>query len=76
LKLRPKLLQDSEARHAGGFQYVSTLGDWKPEKEFIVPDTEVDSYLKPSAVLMDCPGTVWKVIVRGEVHQSQIIDEP
>src|SRR6516225_9285681 len=44
LKLRPKLLQDLKP----GTRVVSNtfdLGDWKPEKEFIVPDTDVDTYL-------------------------------
>src|SRR6202171_5542079 len=44
LKLRPKLLQDLKP----GTRVVSNtfdMGDWKPEKEFIVPDTDVDTYL-------------------------------
>ena len=43
LKLRPKLLADLKP----GTRVVSNtfdMGDWKPEKEFIVPDTEVDTY--------------------------------
>ncbi|MCX6626575.1 MAG: class I SAM-dependent methyltransferase, partial [Candidatus Solibacter sp.] len=44
LKLRPKLLQDLKP----GTRIVSNtfdMGDWKPEKEAIVPDTDEDSYL-------------------------------
>ena len=44
LKLRPKLLRDLKP----GTRIVSNtfdMGDWKPEKEAIVPDTDEDSYL-------------------------------
>jgi SAM-dependent methyltransferase len=44
LKLRPKLLQDLKP----GTRIVSNtfdMGDWKPEKEAIVPETDEDSYL-------------------------------
>jgi SAM-dependent methyltransferase len=44
LKLRPKLLRDLKP----GTRIVSNtfdMGDWKPEKEAIVPDTDDDSYL-------------------------------
>jgi SAM-dependent methyltransferase len=44
LKLRPKLLHDLKP----GTRIVSNtfdMGDWKPEKEFIVPDTDEESYL-------------------------------
>ena len=44
LKLRPKLLQDLKP----GTRIVSNtfdMGDWKPEKEAIVPDTDEQSYL-------------------------------
>jgi SAM-dependent methyltransferase len=43
LKLRPKLLQDLKP----GTRIVSNtfdMGDWKPEKEAIVPETDADSY--------------------------------
>ena len=54
LKLRPKLLQDLKP----GTRVVSNtfdMGDWKPEKEFIVPDTEVDSYLSHRLYLWIVP---------------------
>ena len=44
LKLRPKLLKDLKP----GTRIVSNtfdMGDWKPEKEAIVPDTDDQSYL-------------------------------
>lgn len=44
LKLRPKLLQDLKP----GTRIVSNtfdMGDWKPEKEAIVPDTGDETYL-------------------------------
>ena len=44
LKLRPKLLHDLKP----GTRIVSNtfdMGDWKPEKEAIVPDTDEQSYL-------------------------------
>ena len=44
LKLRPKLLRDLKP----GTRIVSNtfdMGDWKPEKEAIVPDTDDGSYL-------------------------------
>lgn len=44
LKLRPKLLQDLKP----GTRVVSNtfdMGDWKPEKEAVVPDTDDSSYL-------------------------------
>src|SRR5579862_9149034 len=53
-KLRPKLLQDLKP----GTRVVSNtfrMGDWKPEKEFIVPDTEVDSYLSHRLYLWIVP---------------------
>ena len=54
LKLRPKLLQDLKP----GTRVVSNtfdMGDWKPEKEYIVPDTEVDSYLSHRLYLWIVP---------------------
>ena len=59
LKLRPKLLHDLKP----GTRIVSNtfdMGDWKPEKEFIVPDTEVDSFLSHKLYLWIVPGTVAK----------------
>jgi SAM-dependent methyltransferase len=44
LKLRPKLLHDLKP----GTRIVSNtfdMGDWKPEKEAVVPDTDEQSYL-------------------------------
>jgi hypothetical protein len=57
LKLRPKLLHDLKP----GTRIVSNtfdMGDWKPEKEFIVPDTEVDSYLSHKLFLWIVPASV------------------
>jgi len=54
LKLRPKLLQDLKP----GTRVVSNtfdMGDWKPEKEFIVPDTDVDTYLSHRLYLWIVP---------------------
>lgn len=54
LKLRPKLLHDLKP----GTRIVSNtfdMGDWKPEKEFIVPDTEVDSFLSHKLFLWIVP---------------------
>jgi SAM-dependent methyltransferase len=59
LKLRPKLLHDLKP----GTRIVSNtfdMGDWKPEKEFIVPDTEVDSFLSHKLYLWIVPGTAGK----------------
>ena len=59
LKLRPKLLHDLKP----GTRIVSNtfdMGDWKPEKEFIVPDTEVDSFLSHKLYLWIVPGTAAK----------------
>jgi SAM-dependent methyltransferase len=56
LKLRPKLLHDLKP----GTRIVSNtfdMGDWKPEKEFIVPDTEVDSYLSHKLFLWIVPAS-------------------
>ncbi len=54
LKLRPKLLQDLKP----GTRIVSNtfdMGDWKPEKEVIVPDTEADAYLSHRLYLWTVP---------------------
>ena len=59
LKLRPKLLQDLKP----GTRVVSNtfdMGDWKPEKEFIVPDTEVDTYLSHRLYLWIVPAPTGK----------------
>ena len=59
LKLRPKLLQDLKP----GTRVVSNtfdMGDWKPEKEFIVPDTEVDTYLSHRLYLWIVPSPTAK----------------
>ena len=59
LKLRPKLLHDLKP----GTRIVSNtfdMGDWKPEKEFIVPDTEVDSYLSHKLFLWIVPASAAK----------------
>src|SRR5437879_927757 len=59
LKLRPKLLQDLKP----GTRVVSNtfdMDDWKPEKEFIVPDTEVDSYLSHRLYLWIVPAPAGK----------------
>jgi ribosomal protein L11 methylase PrmA len=59
LKLRPKLLHDLKP----GTRIVSNtfdMGDWKAEKEFIVPDTEVDSFLSHKLYLWIVPGTAGK----------------
>jgi SAM-dependent methyltransferase len=56
LKLRPKLLHDLKP----GTRIVSNtfdMGDWKPEKEFIVPDTEVDSFLSHKLFLWIVPAS-------------------
>jgi SAM-dependent methyltransferase len=53
LKLRPKLLQDLKP----GTRIVSNtfdMGDWKPEKEIIVPDSE-DTYLSHRLYLWIVP---------------------
>jgi hypothetical protein len=36
------------------------MGDWKPEKEFIVPDTEVDAYLSHRLYLWIVPSPAGK----------------
>jgi SAM-dependent methyltransferase len=54
LKLRPKLLQDLKP----GTRVVSNtfdMGDWKPDKEAIVPDTEADAYLSHRLYLWTVP---------------------
>ena len=54
LKLRPKLLQDLKP----GTRIVSNtfdMGDWKPDKEAIVPDTEADAYLSHRLYLWTVP---------------------
>ncbi len=54
LKLRPKLLQDLKP----GTRVVSNtfdMGDWKPDKEAIVPDTDDDSYLSHKLYLWTVP---------------------
>jgi SAM-dependent methyltransferase len=54
LKLRPKLLQDLKP----GTRIVSNtfdMGDWKPEKEAIVPETDDDSYLSHKLYLWIVP---------------------
>jgi len=54
LKLRPKLLQDLKP----GTRVVSNtfdMGDWKPDKETIVPDTDDDSYLSHKLYLWTVP---------------------
>src|SRR5450756_2887196 len=54
LKLRPKLLHDSKP----GTRIVSNtfdMGDWKPEKEVIVPDSDEDSYLSHRVYLWIVP---------------------
>ena len=59
LKLRPKLLEDLKP----GTRVVSNtfdMGDWKPEKEFIVPDTEVDTYLSHRLYLWIVPSPASK----------------
>jgi len=59
LKLRPKLLQDLKP----GTRVVSNtfdMGDWKPEKEFIVPDTDVDTYLSHRLYLWIVPSPAAK----------------
>jgi SAM-dependent methyltransferase len=59
LKLRPKLLADLKP----GTRVVSNtfdMGDWKPEKEFIVPDTEVDTYLSHRLYLWIVPSPAAK----------------
>jgi len=59
LKLRPKLLADLKP----GTRVVSNtfdMGDWKPEKEFIVPDTEVDTYLSHRLYLWIVPSPAGK----------------
>jgi SAM-dependent methyltransferase len=59
LKLRPKLLQDLKP----GTRVVSNtfdMGDWKPEKEFIVPDTDVDTYLSHRLYLWIVPAQAGK----------------
>jgi ribosomal protein L11 methylase PrmA len=59
LKLRPKLLADLKP----GTRVVSNtfdMGDWKPEKEFIVPDTDVDTYLSHRLYLWIVPAQAGK----------------
>ena len=59
LKLRPKLLQDLKP----GTRIVSNtfdMGDWKPEKEAIVPESEVDSYLSHKLYLWIVPSPAAK----------------
>jgi SAM-dependent methyltransferase len=59
LKLRPKLLADLKP----GTRVVSNtfdMGDWKPEKEFIVPDTEVDTFLSHRLYLWIVPAQTGK----------------
>ena len=54
LKLRPKLLHDLKP----GTRIVSNtfdMGDWKPDKEAIVPDTEADTYLSHRLYLWTVP---------------------
>ncbi len=54
LKLRPKLLHDLKP----GTRVVSNtfdMGDWKPDKEVIVPDTEADAYLSHRLYLWTVP---------------------
>ena len=54
LKLRPKLLHDLKP----GTRVVSNtfdMGDWKPEKEVIVPDSDEDSYLSHRVYLWIVP---------------------
>jgi SAM-dependent methyltransferase len=58
LKLRPKLLQDLKP----GTRIVSNtfdMGDWKPVKEFVVPDTD-DSYLSHKLFLWIVPPAAGK----------------
>jgi SAM-dependent methyltransferase len=59
LKLRPKLLQDLKP----GTRVVSNtfdMGDWKPDKETIVPDTDDDSYLSHKLYLWTVPSPAAK----------------
>jgi len=59
LKLRPKLLQDLKP----GTRVVSNtfdMGDWKPDKEAIVPDTDDDSYLSHKLYLWTVPSPAAK----------------
>jgi precorrin-6B methylase 2 len=59
LKLRPKLLHDLKP----GTRIVSNtfdMGDWKPEKEAIVPDTDDDSYLSHKLYLWIVPSPAGK----------------
>ncbi len=59
LKLRPKLLQDLKP----GTRIVSNtfdMGDWKPEKEAIVPETDEDSYLSHKLYFWIVPGPAGK----------------
>jgi SAM-dependent methyltransferase len=59
LKLRPKLLADLKP----GTRVVSNtfdMGDWKPEKEFVVPDTDVDTYLSHRLYLWIVPAQAGK----------------
>ena len=54
LKLKPKLLADLKP----GTRIVSNtfdMGDWKPDKEAIVPDTEADAYLSHRLYLWTVP---------------------
>lgn len=59
LKLRPKLLQDLKP----GTRIVSNtfdMGDWKPEKEAVVPDTDDDSYLSHKLYFWIVPAAAGK----------------
>jgi len=59
LKLRPKLLEDLKP----GTRVVSNtfdMGDWKPDKEVIVPDTTDDSYLSHKLYLWTVPAQAGK----------------
>jgi SAM-dependent methyltransferase len=54
LKLKPKLLADLKP----GTRIVSNtfdMGDWKPEKEFIVPNTDDDTFLSHRLYLWIVP---------------------
>jgi SAM-dependent methyltransferase len=54
LKLRPKLLQDLKP----GTRVVSNtfdMGDWKPDKEAIVPESDEESYLSHRLYLWTVP---------------------
>ena len=59
LKLRPKLLQDLKP----GTRIVSNtfdMGDWKPEKEAIVPESDEESYLSHKLYLWIVPAAPGK----------------